>query len=83
MSPHSSLELDADHGDMIDETIKHITQTLNQTLMTSNPCNTNTNRDSSDPPMMIPLIQPIPDVNPHATADIMNTKSKKNTPTQG
>ena len=28
-SPQSSLELDTDHGDMIDETIKHVQHTLN------------------------------------------------------
>ena len=33
VSPQSSLELDTDHGDMIDETIKHMKQTLNQTLI--------------------------------------------------
>ena len=36
----SSLELDIDHGDMIDETIKHIAHTLNQSLIMPNPCNT-------------------------------------------
>ena len=29
--PQSSLDLDTDHGDMIDEIIKHVMQTINQT----------------------------------------------------
>ena len=48
--PWSSLELDTNHGEIIDETIKHVTQTLKQTLMTSNPCNTSTNKDLIDHP---------------------------------
>ena len=35
---------------MIDETIKHFTHTINQTLLTSNTCNTCTNKVSNDPP---------------------------------
>ena len=46
ISPQSGLELDTNHGDMIDET----TQTLNQTLMTSNQHSTYTNKDSMDHP---------------------------------
>ena len=49
VSPQSSSELDTNHGDMIDETIKHVTQTINQTLMTSDPYNTNTNKDIIEP----------------------------------
>ena len=35
ISAHSSSELDIDQGDMIDETIKHVTHKLNQTMLTS------------------------------------------------
>ena len=53
ISPQSSSDLDTDHGDMIDETIKHITHTTNQTLLASNIGNTTTDKASSDPPMTI------------------------------
>ena len=36
ISPQSSSDLDTDHGDMIDETIKQVRHTINQTLLTSN-----------------------------------------------
>ena len=76
ISPHSSLELDTDHGYMIDETIKHVTHTLNQTLMTSKPCNTYTNKDPLTPNNDISDIQPTQDVNLHTTPKTANTKLK-------
>ena len=36
ISPQSSSDLDTDHRDVMDETIKHIMQTMIQTLLTSN-----------------------------------------------
>ena len=50
ISSQSSSEPDTDHSDMIDETIKHVTHTFNQTLRTPSPCNISTNRDSINPP---------------------------------
>ena len=49
--PQSSSNLDTDHGDMIDETIKHFTHTINQTLLTSNVSSATTNKVSNDLPM--------------------------------
>ena len=51
--PQSSSDLDTDHGDMIDETMKHVTHTINQTLLTSNVSSTTTNKASNDPPIKI------------------------------
>ena len=77
ISPQSSSELDTNHHDIIDETIKHVTQTLNQTFMTSNPCNTNTNKDLINTPHdNISNLQPTQDVNLHTTPNITKTKSK-------
>ena len=53
ISAQSSLELDTEHSALIDETIKHVAHTLNQTLMTSHPCNANKNKDSINPSPMI------------------------------
>ena len=50
ISPQSNSDLDTDHGDVIDEAIKHVTRTINQTLLTSNVGNTSTNKSSNDPP---------------------------------
>ena len=58
ISPQSRSELDTNHGDMIDETIKHVTQTHNQILMTSNQHSTNTltqKRPHDAPATTIPL----------------------------
>ena len=62
ISPQSRSDLGTDHGDMIDETIKHVTQTIEQTLLTSNVSNTSTNRICNDPPhentpdLMLPAV---------------------------
>ena len=49
ISPQSTSDLDTDHGDMIDKTIKHVTHTINQTLLTSNISNATDNKASNDP----------------------------------
>ena len=49
ISPQSSSDLDTDQGDIIDETIKQITQSVNQTLLkssTGNPTSDLTQNDS-------------------------------------
>ena len=53
ISPQSSSDLDTDHDDMIDETIRHLTKTLNQTLQTLNISNSNKNKAPNDPPWII------------------------------
>ena len=75
ISPQSSLELDTDHGDMIDETIKHVTHTHNQPLK-AKACKTNTNKDSSNPHDNTSGLQPTQDVNMHTTSRLQ-TQSKK------
>ena len=77
ISPQSSWELDTDHGDMIDGKLKHITQTLNQNFIPSNPCSTNTNKDSIITHDNTCDLQPTPDVNLHTTTNISTTMSKQ------
>ena len=86
ISPQSSSDPDTDHGDMIDDTIKHVTPTINQTLMTSNVSNTCTNKTSNDPYDNTPELHPSQDVNLHTIHIPTNTtfqKHKQNTLTQG
>ena len=51
ISPQSSSDLDTDHGDIIDETIKKVTQSINQTLCASNIGGSTTNIASNNPHM--------------------------------
>ena len=84
--PQSSLDLDTDHGDMIDETIKYVTHTINQTLLTSNASNTNTNKVSNYPPWQYTWLAINPRCKPayHTyTNKHKVNKDKQNTLTQG
>ena len=84
ISPQSSSELNTDHGDMIDETIKQFTQTLNQTLMASNQHSTNTNKDPINTPHdNTSDIQPTIDAKPHTTPNITKTDLNQNILNQG
>ena len=85
ISPQSSSDLDTNHGDKRYETIKQVTHTINQILLTLNTCNTSTNKVSNDPHDNIPDLQPTQDVNLHTTHTYKHTvnKHKQNTPTQG
>ena len=76
VSPQWSSELDTNHGDMIDETIKLVTQTLNQTLIMPNPCNTKTNRDLINPNDNISNLQQTQDINTHTTPSSTKPKLK-------
>ena len=49
ISTQSSSDLDTDHGDMIDKTIKHVTHTTYQALLTLNISNTTSNKASKTP----------------------------------
>ena len=53
ISTQSNSDLDSHHGDMIDETIKQVLHTINQTLLTSNINNTRKNEVPNVPPMTI------------------------------
>ena len=68
---------------MIDETIKHVTHKINQTLLTSNTCNTSTNKISNN--LLhndTPDLDPTQDVNLHTTPTNTVKGIKQKTPTQ-
>ena len=46
--PQSSSDLDTDQGDIIDETLKHIVQRVNQMLLKASTGRSSSNLDSSD-----------------------------------
>ena len=48
--PQSSSDLDTDQGDIIDETIKQVTQAVNQTLLKTSTDNPTINLTQNDPP---------------------------------
>ena len=48
--PQSSSDLDTDQGDIIDETIKQVTQSINQTLLATNVGSSTTNIAPNDHP---------------------------------
>ena len=75
ISPQSSSDLDTNHADMIDKTIKHATHAITQTLLTSNVSNTSTNKASDNPHGNTPDLQPTKDVNLHTIHTQTNTKS--------
>ena len=75
ISPESSSDLDTGHGDTIDETIKHVKHTINQTLLTSSITNATANKASNGLHDNMPDLQPTQDISPHSIHMQTNAKS--------